>query len=199
MGALESPACVPGPSGRRSRVRGSAAGGKTPGDPHRDAPRRDRGVRRADPRNPAAGRDGANQPAPSPRALPARRRQRRARWLERLLDHAERILAGAYARRRFADGPRQEAFLGVTERTEAGGERELVSESRWLWVDIDDAERLDGLYAFLAERPCHLLVSTGGSGAGVHAYWRLDRPVAAVRVDARPVRSQNRSSGRTRG
>jgi hypothetical protein len=106
------------------------------------------------------------------------------RWLERLLDHAEHILDGAYARRRYADGPRQEAFLGVTGRTEPGGERELVSESRWLWVDIDDAGRLEGLYAFLAERPCHLLVSTGGSGAGVHAYWRLDRPVAAVRVDA---------------
>ena len=105
-------------------------------------------------------------------------------WLERLLDHAEHILAGAYARRRFADGPREEAFVGVTERTGPGGERALVSESRWLWVDIDDAGRLEALYAFLAERPCHLLVSSGGSGAGVHAYWRLERPLAAVRVDA---------------
>ena len=43
------------------------------------------------------------------------------RWLERLLDHAEHILPGAYARRRFADGPREEAFLGVTERTQRGG------------------------------------------------------------------------------
>ena len=106
------------------------------------------------------------------------------RWLERLLDHAEHILDGAYARRRFADGPREECFLGVTARTEPGGEREHVSESRWLWVDIDDAGRLEGLYAFLAERPCQLLALTGGSG-GVHAYWRLDRPLAAVRVDAR--------------
>jgi len=107
------------------------------------------------------------------------------RWLERLLEHAKRILDGAYARRRFPDGPREEAFLGVTARTAPGGEREHVSESRWLWVDVDEPERLDGLYAFLAERPCHLLVSSGGSGAGVHAYWRLERPLAAVCVDVR--------------
>jgi hypothetical protein len=107
------------------------------------------------------------------------------RWLARLLEHAARILEAAYALRRFADGPREEAFLGVTERTARGGEREHVSESRWLWVDVDDQERLDGLYAFLAERPCHLLVASGGSGAGVHAYWRLERPLAAVCVDAR--------------
>ena len=58
-----------------------------------------------------------------------------------------------------------------------------MSESRWLWVDIYDAGRLEGLYAFLAERPCQLLALTGGSG-GVHAYWRLETPLAAVRVDA---------------
>ena len=107
------------------------------------------------------------------------------RWLERLLEHAARILEGAYAPRRFADGPREEAFLGVTGRTAPRGEREHVSESRWLWVDIDEQARLDGLYAFLAERPCHLLVASGGSSAGMHAYWRLDRPLAAIRIDAR--------------
>jgi hypothetical protein len=106
------------------------------------------------------------------------------RWLERLLEHAARILDGAYAHQRFADGPREEAFLGVTGRTAPRGEREQVSESRWLWVDVDEQERLDGLYVFLAERPCHLLVASAGSGAGTHAYWRLDRPAAAVRVDA---------------
>lgn len=109
---------------------------------------------------------------------------REPRWLERLLEHAERILAGAYARRRFLDGAREESFLGVTGRTEPGGERERVSESRWLWVDVDDAGRLEGLYAFLAERPCHLLVESAGGSGGVHAYWRLERPLAAVRVDA---------------
>jgi hypothetical protein len=107
------------------------------------------------------------------------------RWLERLLEHASHILNGAYAPRRSADGPTEEAFLGVTGRTAPGGEREHVSESRWLWVDVDEQERLDGLYAFLAERPCHLLVASGGSTAGMHAYWRLDRPLAATRIDAR--------------
>jgi hypothetical protein len=52
-------------------------------------------------------------------------------------------------------------------------------------VDVDEHEPLDGLYAFLAERPCHLLVASAGSDAGTHAYWRLDTPLTAVRVDAR--------------
>ena len=66
----------------------------------------------------------------------------------------------------------------------ARGEREHVSESRWLWVDIDEPARLEGLYAFLAQRPCHLLVSSAGS-RGVHCYWRLDRPLPAMHVDER--------------
>ena len=38
------------------------------------------------------------------------------------------------------------------------------------------------LWALIAERPCHLLIETAGSG-GMHAYWRLDQPLAAHRVD----------------
>jgi hypothetical protein len=34
-------------------------------------------------------------------------------------------------------------------------------------------------WALLAERPCHLIIESGGSG-GVHAYWRLARPLAAT-------------------
>jgi hypothetical protein len=34
----------------------------------------------------------------------------------------------------------------------------------------------------LAERPCQLLVESAGSG-GVHAYWKLDRPLPAVQVN----------------
>ena len=37
------------------------------------------------------------------------------------------------------------------------------------------------LWAFLAGRPCHLLVESGGSG-GVHAYWKLADPLPATRV-----------------
>jgi hypothetical protein len=106
------------------------------------------------------------------------------RWLARLLEHAQAILEGAYARRRFAEGPREERFVGVTSRTERSGDREHVSESDWLWIDIDEQDRLEGLYAFLAQRPCHMLVSSGGS-RGVHCYWRLDRPLPAVHLDGR--------------
>jgi hypothetical protein len=82
------------------------------------------------------------------------------RWLARLLKHAQRIVEGAYARRWFTEGAREECFVGVTSRSERSGDREHVSESRWLWVDIDEPDRLEGLYAFLAQRPCHLLVSS---------------------------------------
>ena len=37
---------------------------------------------------------------------------------------------------------------------------------------------------FLAERPCHLLIESGGSG-GVHAYWQLAEPLPATRPDSR--------------
>ena len=32
-----------------------------------------------------------------------------------------------------------------------------------------------------AERPCHMLVESGGSG-GAHAYWKIAKPLAATRV-----------------
>ncbi len=106
------------------------------------------------------------------------------RWLARALYHAERIVDGAYARRRFAEGPREEVFLGVAPRRDRAGGREHVARSRWLWVDVDDPGALEGLYAFLAERPCHLLVESAGSG-GVHGYWRLEEPLEAREVDER--------------
>jgi hypothetical protein len=107
------------------------------------------------------------------------------RWMERALEHAQRIIDGRYARRRFDGGPREECLLGVTARTGRAGGREHVCESRWLWVDVDGSARLDGLYAFLAERPCHLLVSSAGGSGGVHCYFRLAQPLLAVVVDER--------------
>ena len=59
--------------------------------------------------------------------------------------------------------------------------------TRWLWIDVDRPDRLDALWAFLAERPCHLLIASGGSG-GVHAYWRLAEPLPG-RVGAARRRS----------
>ena len=70
-------------------------------------------------------------------------------------------------------------------RTAKAGGREHVYESRWLWVDVDDPARLDGLYALLAERPSQLLVASAGGSGGVHCCSQLDRPLPGVRVDER--------------
>jgi hypothetical protein len=105
-------------------------------------------------------------------------------WLERLLEHARRIVAGEFTRARFNGQPREEAFVGVTPRTSPRGSKDAVAYTRWLWVDIDRPEQLGALWAFLAERPCHVLIESAGAG-GMHAYFRLDRPLEAVRVNER--------------
>jgi hypothetical protein len=91
-------------------------------------------------------------------------------WLGALLE-----LAARHAERG------EEVFLAPAVRARPGGEKRAVSESRWLWVDVDQPGRLHSLWAFLAERPCHLLVESGGSG-GVHAYFELAEPLAATSV-----------------
>ncbi len=78
----------------------------------------------------------------------------------------------------------EEVFLAPAARVEARGDKQAVSETRCLWVDIDHPGRLDALWALLAERPCHLLVASGGSG-GAHAYWQLDQPLQATHLDER--------------
>jgi hypothetical protein len=90
------------------------------------------------------------------------------RWLERLLE-----LAARHAERG------DEVFVAPAIRTAPSGDKDAVSCSRWLWVDIDQAGQLHRLWGFLAERPCHLLVQTGGSG-GAHAYWKLTQPLAGT-------------------
>ena len=84
-------------------------------------------------------------------------------WLERLLEHARRIVAGDFTRARFDGQPREEAFVGVTPRTRPRGSKDAVAHTRFLWVDVDRPERLPALWAFLAERPCHLLIESAGS------------------------------------
>jgi hypothetical protein len=106
-------------------------------------------------------------------------------WLERLLEHARRIAAGEFTRARFDGQPREEAFVGVTPRTKPRGTKDAVAYTRWLWVDVDRPEQLPALWALLAERPCHLLIETAGGSGRVHAYWKLDRPLEAVRVNER--------------
>jgi hypothetical protein len=89
-------------------------------------------------------------------------------WLEDLL-----ALAARHADRG------EELLVAPAVRRVARGSKDAVDHTRWLWVDVDRPGQLPALWAFLADRPCHLLVQTGGSG-GVHAYWKLDRPLAAT-------------------
>jgi hypothetical protein len=90
-----------------------------------------------------------------------------------------RALLGLAARHA---GRREEVFIAPAVRTAPRGEKQAVIASRWLWVDVDQPEQLPALWAFLAERPCHLLVETAGSG-GVHAYWLLAQPLPATGVN----------------
>jgi len=75
----------------------------------------------------------------------------------------------------------EEVFLAPAARYSRRGDKHAVCASRWLWVDVDQPGQLHALWAFLAERPCHLLVESGGSG-GVHAYWKLTQPLPATRT-----------------
>jgi hypothetical protein len=101
-----------------------------------------------------------------------------ADWLRALLAHAQLIIAGSYATARPGERPGEEAFVGVAPRERAAGTRDAVAGTRWLWIDVDRPDRLDALWALLAERPCQLLIESGGSG-GVHAYWQLAEPLPA--------------------
>jgi hypothetical protein len=91
-------------------------------------------------------------------------------WREALLK-----LAGGHADRG------EEVFLAPAARYTRRGDKHAVCASHWLWVDVDQPGQLHELWAFLAERPCHLLVESGGSG-GVHAYWKMAQPLPAARV-----------------
>jgi len=82
-------------------------------------------------------------------------------WLEDLLEHARRIVAGDYSRARFEGTPREEAFVGATPRTEPRGTKDAVAHTRFLWIDVDRPEQLAALWALLADRPCHLLIECG--------------------------------------
>ena len=95
------------------------------------------------------------------------------RWLHALLE-----LAARHADRG------EEVFLAPAARVNARGDKHAVPETRFLWVDIYNPGQLNALWAFLAERPCHLLIASGGSG-GVHAYWKLTQPLPATRLDER--------------
>ncbi len=92
------------------------------------------------------------------------------KWLERLLELAEHHA-----------GRGEEVFVAPAARSAPRGEKQAVSETRFLWVDVDRPGQLHALWAFLAERPCHMLIESGGSG-GCHAYFRLAEPLPSTRV-----------------
>ncbi len=103
-------------------------------------------------------------------------------WLAALLHHAAQIVAGTDADRA-GSGARAEAFVGVAPRVRSRGDKHSVAQTRFLWVDVDRPGQLPALWALLAERPCHLLIESGGSG-GAHAYWKLTEPLPATRLDS---------------
>ena len=74
----------------------------------------------------------------------------------------------------------EEVFLAPAVRAQPRGDKHAVSETRVLWVDVDRPDGLPTLWAFIAERPCHLLVESSAGHA--HAYWKLDRPLPATMV-----------------
>ena len=96
-------------------------------------------------------------------------------WLEALL-----ALAAAHADRG------EELFIAPAVRSHPRGEKHAVAHTRALWVDIDQPGQLHHLWALLAEKPCHLLVESGGGGA--HAYWLLDTPLPATGENQPPGR-----------
>src|SRR5437764_10672971 len=93
-----------------------------------------------------------------------------AGWLEELLE-----LAGRHA------GRGEEVFIAPAARSAPRAEKQAVSESRFLWIDVDRPGQLHRLWAFLAERPCHMLIESGGAGGGP-AFFLLARPLPATRV-----------------
>ena len=72
----------------------------------------------------------------------------------------------------------EEVFLAPAARAQPRGDKHAVTETRFLWVDVDRPDGLPALWAFLAERPCHLLVESSAGHA--HAYWKLDRSLPAT-------------------
>ena len=175
---------LPRAARRRPRVHRRAAARAPPRDPARDAARRHRRARRAhararaaptaSSRSTAGGEPSTTCPAAPPADATGSRRCSRT---------PSRSSPAPTPRRRAGAGPREEAFVGVAPRIQPRAATSTRSpHSRFLWVDVDEPGELPALWALLAERPCHLLIESGGSG-GAHAYWKLAEPLAATRLE----------------
>jgi hypothetical protein len=91
----------------------------------------------------------------------------------------------------------EELFIAPTDRDTPGGHNYCVTQTRWLWVDVDEPARLPALWALFSEpaanlphgRQPHLVIESGGASdpgsdgqpfGGVHALWKLAEPLDAL-------------------
>lgn len=91
-------------------------------------------------------------------------------WLTRLMGLAD-----------YHHARQEELFIAPAERERPAAGKQHVTWSRWLWLDLDRVEHLPDLCRLLQRKPAHMLVKSAGSG-GLHAYWRLSRPLPALTV-----------------
>jgi hypothetical protein len=89
-----------------------------------------------------------------------------------------RVFCAQVANRR-EEGLEVFAAPALRDRLEPG--KRAVEAGQVVWVDIDRPDKVERLRAF-AHRP-HLVVASGGSG-GLHAYWRLARPLAGEALES---------------
>lgn len=70
------------------------------------------------------------------------------------------------------DAGGRDVYVGVYPRGMEAGGNDAVHEARWIYADMDGAK--------VAPPACDIAVATGG---GIHAYWRLPRPVVTIGRD----------------
>jgi len=83
----------------------------------------------------------------------------------------------------------EEVFLAPAVRSLARGDKPAVSETRFLWVDVDPKASLR-CGRSSPKRPCRLLIESSAGHA--HAYWKLDRPLPATLKAPRRTRLSHR-------
>ena len=86
-------------------------------------------------------------------------------WLDDLLAIAARHVAAG-----------KEVCVAPAVRHTAAGNKQAVSRTKWLWIDVDGTDGLPAVRELLRSKPAQLIVESAGSG-GVHCYWRLDQPL----------------------
>ena len=169
---------LPRPARGRASVLRRAAAGAPPRAASRAAARRVDGlVELTAGTRPRAGSVDIDPPRAC-RALPARRRHRHAR------------MAGGAARARPAHrharlAARRCSSHRAVPRARPRGEKDAVAHTRVSVGRRRPSRAAARLWALLAERPCHLLIESGGGG--VHAYWQARPSPPATRSTREPA------------